>query len=100
MRRVIGGALVVRGLAPRGAGAGRSGVTVPGSADRYVTLRAGGDTVVARVRRDGGKVLRSRAVPGSLTIPAVALDATASGLSADGRTLVLIRPRRQFPQAR
>ena len=106
----IGVAVVVLGLAPARAGAdglpvdgvdaGRSGVALAGGAVRYVTLGAGRDTVVARVARDGGEVLRSRVLPGRLTIPAVALDATASGLSANGRTLVLIRPRRQFPQAR
>jgi hypothetical protein len=37
---------------------------------------------------------------GSFTIPAVALDGTGSGLSADGRTLVLIRPRPGYPRAR
>jgi hypothetical protein len=56
--------------------------------------------VVAAVARAGGKVLRSRALRARLTIPAVAYDGTPSGLSADGRTLVLIRPRLSFPQRR
>ncbi len=107
---IAGLALALAGLAPAaaegdglpvgGIDAGGSGVTTPGSAARYVTLPAGRATVVARVRRDGGQVLRSRVVPGAFTIPAVALDASASGLSADGRTLVLIRPRPRFPRAR
>jgi hypothetical protein len=33
-------------------------------------------------------------------VPAVALDGSASGLSADGTTLSLIRPRARFPQRR
>jgi hypothetical protein len=37
---------------------------------------------------------------GRFTVPAVALDASASGLSGDGRTLALISPRRSFPRAR
>ena len=80
--------------------AGWTGVTAAGASARYVALPAGGDTLVARVLRDGGQVLRSRMLHGRFTIPAVALDGTPAGLSADGRTLVLIRPRVGFPQAR
>src|SRR5262249_50906301 len=40
----------------------------------------------------------SRLLAGTFTIPAVAYDSSASGLSADGRTLVLIQPRRSFPR--
>jgi hypothetical protein len=66
---------------------------------RYVTVPAAGRTVVAAVERNGGRITRSALVRGHFTIPAVALDGSSSGLSADGRTLVLIRPRAQFPQA-
>jgi hypothetical protein len=87
------------GLPVTGIDVGPSGVTTETSAARFVALPVGdGDTLVARVRRDGGQVLRSRVLDGSFTVPAVALDATASGLSADGSTLVLIRPRERFPQ--
>jgi hypothetical protein len=87
------------GLPVTGIDAGPAGVTTQTSAARYVTLPAGdGDTLVARVRRRGGQVLRSRLLSGSYTVPAVALDGTASGLSADRGTLVLIRPRARFPQ--
>jgi len=44
-------------------------------------------------------VLRSRIIHGVLTIPAVAYDGSAAGLSADGTTLVLIEPRKSFPRA-
>jgi DNA-binding beta-propeller fold protein YncE len=74
------------------------GVTTPGGEDRYVTLGARRGTVVARVQQDGGEVIRSRPLEGEFTVPAVAYDGSPSGLSADGRTLVLIRPRRVFPQ--
>jgi hypothetical protein len=37
-------------------------------------------------------------IPGRFVVPVVAYDGAASGLSADGRTLVLIRPRTQFPE--
>jgi hypothetical protein len=36
---------------------------------------------------------------GTFTIPAVAYDGSAGGLSADGTTLVLIEPRTSFPRA-
>jgi hypothetical protein len=111
MRRglaIIGTALVAIAIAPARAGgdglpvggvdAGPSGVTRGGS--RFVTLPARRDTVVAVLRRRDGVVLRSGLVPGRFTIPAVALDASPGGLAADGRTLVLIRPRRAFPRAR
>lgn len=74
------------------------GVTTPGGEDRYVTLGARSGTVVARVQQDGGEVIRSRSLEGEFTVPAVAYDGSPSGLSADGRTLVLIRPRTTFPQ--
>jgi hypothetical protein len=86
------------GLPVLGVDVGNVGVASP--AARYVTLPAGRDTMLARVRVDGGQVQLSRLVRGRLTIPAVAYDGSAGGLSADGRTLVLIEPRLGFPRAR
>ena len=89
------------GLPVLGVDVGSKGVTVPAAAARYVTLWSGPKTtVVARVRRNGGLVDRSRLLRGVFTIPAVAYDRSASGLSADGRVLVLIQPRVAFPRAR
>ena len=56
--------------------------------------------MITRVRRNGGRVDRSRLLEGTFTIPAVAYDRSASGLSADGKVLVLIQPRVSFPRAR
>ncbi|MGH3029718.1 MAG: hypothetical protein ACRDNE_02930 [Gaiellaceae bacterium] len=78
---------------------GATGVAAPAEDVRYVALPAGRDTLVARVAQAGGEVLESRLLPGRFTIPAVAYDGSAGGLSADGRTLVLISPRRSFPRA-
>jgi hypothetical protein len=80
--------------------AGLGGVADPTSGSRYVTLNAGRRTVLARVLRNGGSVFTYRFLRGSYTIPAVAIDGSASGLSRDGKTLVLIRPRNGFPQSR
>ena len=64
---------------------------------RLVALPTKGGTVVARI---GETVYMSRLLDGRYTVPVVALDQTASGLSTDGSTLVLITPRRGFPRAR
>ncbi|HSK16182.1 MAG TPA: hypothetical protein VK915_08435 [Gaiellaceae bacterium] len=77
---------------------GPSGVTAPGWPMRYVALRAGPRTLVASVEKDGGRVVGTWVLDGRFTVPAVALDGSPGGLSADGRTLVLIRPRAAFPR--
>ncbi|HEY2778478.1 MAG TPA: hypothetical protein VGI77_11295 [Gaiellaceae bacterium] len=78
---------------------GASGVAAPGGTVRYVTVTVGKQTVVEATRRDGGQIVRMQSWPGTWTIPAVAYDGSASGLSADRRTLVLIEPRTSFPRA-
>ena len=65
---------------------------------RYITFDAGQETIVAQVAQHGGHVLQQTRLDGNYTIPAVAYDGSASGLSADGRTLVLINPRSGFPR--
>ncbi|MGH3058411.1 MAG: hypothetical protein ACRDPP_09225 [Gaiellaceae bacterium] len=86
------------GLPVGGVEVGPSGVTRPADDVRYVALRAGPNTLVARVEQAGGRVFGTRLLDGRFTIPAVALDGSAAGLSADGGTLVLIRPRTGFPR--
>ncbi len=88
------------GLPFVGIDAGPDGVAELAGGMRYVALPAGKGTVVARVEQDGGRVVASRYLPGAFTVPLVAFDGSAGGLSADGRTLVVIRPRLQFPRAR
>jgi hypothetical protein len=78
---------------PAGVDAGQTGVTAAGDASRYVTLPSGKGTLLARIRRAGGQVEAWRRLPRGLVIPAVAYDGTATGLSADGRTLVLAAAR-------
>ena len=63
---------------------------------RYVALPTEGGTVVARI---GESVYASRLLDGRYTVPVIALDHSASGLSTDGSTLLLINPRRTFPRA-
>lgn len=64
---------------------------------RLVALPTERGTVVARI---GQTVYVSRLLDGRYTVPVVALDHTASGLSTDGSTLLLINPRRSFPRVR
>ncbi len=77
---------------------GDTGVVSPDGAYRYVTVEEGPDTVVERIATDGGTIVDSVRLTGEYTIPAVALDASAGGLSPDGSTLILIRPRKSFPR--
>jgi hypothetical protein len=65
---------------------------------RYMTFPARKGTVLAKMDMTSGQVLRSRVFPSRWSVPLVAYDASTSGLSADGRTLVLIEPRRTFPR--
>jgi hypothetical protein len=87
------------GLPVEGVDASLSGVASAAvNGVRYVTPPAGRKTVVAAVDVDSGRLLRTRLLPGRFTVPVVAYDGSSSGLSEDGRTLVLIQPRQSFPR--
>jgi hypothetical protein len=88
------------GLPVLGVDVGGTGIVSATGDGRYVTIPAGRRTIVARTNPSRGTVFDSRLLRGILTIPAVAYDGSAGGLSADGRTLVLIQPRVSFPRAR
>src|SRR4051812_11245975 len=112
MRRALiiaGCAIGLATVAPRGAGAdggpvppvqGGAGVTAPGDNATYYALGAGRSTVVERMRRTDGVVERSRVLPGRFGVPGVAYDGTNTGVSADGRTLVLAQTIRRYPVRR
>lgn len=105
----LAGAAAMVALAP--AAARGDGLPIPGvnakpggvaSRDgriHYVTGSAGGRTVVAKVDWTTGKTTAWTQLAGKVSIPAVALDGSPGGLSANGRVLALIEPRRTFPQA-
>ncbi|HYP56386.1 MAG TPA: hypothetical protein VEQ41_08835 [Solirubrobacterales bacterium] len=79
------------------------GVVVPGGEHRYIAISPGKPseadelTVVAQVERRDGRLSRWWRLRGDYFVPAVTLDGTAGGLSADGETLILSRFTRQFP---
>ena len=79
-----------------GVDVGTDGVVAGGV--RYVALPAPHRTLVAQIATSDGRVLRFRYLRTRFTVPAVAYDGSADGLSADARTLVLIRPRAGFPR--
>jgi hypothetical protein len=80
--------------------AGPSGLATVDGSFRYVTLPARGDTVLQKVEQRGGRIRQFKLLHGTFTIPVVALDGTPAGLSRDGATLVVVRPRDRFPRAR
>jgi hypothetical protein len=59
-----------------------------------------GHTLIAVIERRGGRIDITRSVRQPLVVPAVAVNGDATGVSADGTTLVLARERRVFPQRR
>jgi hypothetical protein len=85
------------GLPVGGVDASRQGLP-DGSGFRYVTFAALEGTVVARIDARDGTVDDWFQTRGNFTIPVVAYDGSPSGLSADGGTLVLIKPRAGFPR--
>src|SRR6266576_5005894 len=87
------------GLPVLGIDVGSTGVASSSDGARYVTIPAGSRTIVEQIAQHGGQVLAWRSLRGTFTIPAVAYDGSAGGLSADGTTLVLIEPRTSFPRA-
>jgi hypothetical protein len=68
---------------------GGNGITVPGSQFRYVVVAAGRDTVIKRLPVGGGRADAAIRVSGHYGIPGVDASGGLTGLSADGRTLVL-----------
>jgi hypothetical protein len=76
---------------------GGAGVSTPGGLVNYVAASAGRGTLVERVSRSDGTVGRTRFVSGHFGVPGAAYDGSTTGLSADGRTLVLAQITRTYP---
>jgi hypothetical protein len=64
----------------------------------YVAVPDERNTLVERTDRRTRALLDARVLRGRFEIPVVAYDGSAGGLSADGKTLVLIAPRPRFPR--
>lgn len=76
---------------------GAGGVTVPGSEFRYSTVFGGEGGVIEKIRTDGGSIKSYRGLHGGWSLPAVTILGQAGGLSADGDTLVMIKPPYETP---
>jgi hypothetical protein len=76
--------------------AGLSGIPTP-SGFRYVVVDTPETAVLVRLS-PRGRIVAEKYLPGRFTIQGVAYDGTPTGLSADGKTLVLVRPRTSFPR--
>ncbi len=77
-----------------------TGVSSRDGTQRFVTFASPSGTTIARIARRGGSVQRSRFLSGRFTIPPVAYDRSASGLSADGDRLVLAKLNTSYPRRR
>jgi hypothetical protein len=81
-----------------GEGVNANPVRAPGGEVEYRAANARRNTVLHEQETGGGRAVRRLRLRGTFTVPAVAYDSSPSGLSADGRTLVLINPRRTWPR--
>jgi hypothetical protein len=79
---------------------GPEGVVELGGDERFTALPAGDDTILTRSQTHGGRVERAAVLEGRWGVPLVANDGTAGGLSADGRTLALLRVADRYPRRR
>jgi hypothetical protein len=68
---------------------GGDGIGVPGGTSRLIASPAGRDTLVRRVTAGSGHVQATLRLPGHYGIPDADYHGTLTGLSADGRTLIL-----------
>jgi hypothetical protein len=74
-------------------------LAAPGGDVEYLTKAGKRSTrLIERLRTGGGQ--RERRIPGVFSVPAVAYDESPGGISADGRTLILISPRTSYPRKR
>ncbi len=84
------------GPAIPGGAFGGQGVTgppgLPSSDHRYLTFNVGDRTIVERIETDTGIVDRTQYLNDAWALPAVTILGAGGGLSADGGTLVLIKP--------
>jgi hypothetical protein len=73
------------------------GATAPGFDKAFVTLAGRRSTIVERINSSDGTVERHRTIAGSWGVPGAAYDGSTTGLSGNGRTLVLERNSNVYP---
>jgi hypothetical protein len=75
-------------------------VSTPGTTVSYAAIGAGRDTIVRQGRHGAGKLERSVRLAGRFGVAGVANDGSTTGLSADGRVLVLAGLTASYAQRR
>jgi hypothetical protein len=68
---------------------GADGIADASGEFRFVAVTSSRDTVVQKIATQGGRVLRFAAIRGVYGIPLASYDGTATGLTRDGKSLVL-----------
>ncbi len=76
---------------------GGAGIAAPGGAVRFIATRTGHDTVIRRVTARTRRVQSTVRVPGRYGIPGADYRGTLTGLSEDGRTLILEQIPTSYP---
>jgi uncharacterized membrane protein len=100
--RIFIAALLVLALAPLARADGLpvsdagGPATIAGNSGRYMAVPTAKGTLVVHY---SDVVYASHLLDGRFAVPVVALDGSATGMSFDGSTLVLINPRRSFPRS-
>jgi hypothetical protein len=84
------GGVAANGATPSSTVTGPPGTEA--SALRYAAIPSRGRTSINAIETDGGVIREQRALDGIWALPAVTVDGDPGGLSADGRTLVLMKP--------
>lgn len=68
---------------------GWDGIANASGSVRYVTVTSVRDTILEKIRTSDGRVLRFGSIRGIYGVPLASYDGTATGLTRDGRSLVL-----------
>jgi LPXTG-motif cell wall-anchored protein len=97
---ILAGVAFADGLPIPGVVVKPGGVAAPGSTLHYEASSKRGITTVSRTDSTSRRPPVHLRFPGNYTTPAVAIDGTPAGISADGSTLAVIKPRVRFPQTR
>jgi hypothetical protein len=84
---------------PAGVSVHAAPLSTPGGLVEYTTRTESRVSLVEARERGSERLVRNVRLRGDYAVPAVAYDGSPGGLSADGRTLVLIDPRKRFPRA-
>jgi hypothetical protein len=84
---------------PGGVDTTNTGVISSTGAQRFLAIPRGGDTLLEKVVAGSGQIMHSTWLHGLYSVPGVSINGDTAGISQNGRSLILIRPRTGYPQA-